>query len=132
VALGNVVVTNAVGAIAARVFLFLGAINALLAILAGAYAAHGLSGEHAVSLFQTAIQYQMFHALGLLAVGMLLTQRRSWLLVWSGGVMLFGILAFCGGLYAAALTGAPAGIAPAGGTALMLAWLLFAIGVLRR
>ena len=122
----------------ARVFLLLGTANAVLVVAAGAYGAHALKGqlsiEHA-TLFQTALQYHMFHALGLLAVGVVATLRpASILLAWAGGVMLMGIALFCGGLYVTTITGyrAFAVIAPFGGTAFMVAWVLFGIAVLRR
>lgn len=122
----------------ARVFLFLGAVNAVLVVAAGAYGAHALKGqlstEHA-TLFQTALQYHMFHALGLLAVGVVATLRpASILLAWAGGLMMAGIALFCASLYMTAVTGyrGPVMTAPFGGTAFMVAWVLFGIAVLRR
>lgn len=122
----------------ARVFLALGAVNAVLVVAAGAYGAHALKGQLAVesaTLFQTALQYHMFHALGLLAVGVVATLRPgSTLLAWAGGIMFIGIALFCGSLYVTAVAGYRgfAATAPFGGTAFMVAWALFGIAVLKR
>lgn len=117
-----------------RVFLFLGAVNAALVVIAGAYGAHALKAHEQAALLQTAVQYHMFHALGLLVIGALaLFRPDSALLAWAGGLMLLGILFFCGSLYVHALTGyrGLSGVAPFGGTAFILAWVLLAIAVLR-
>ena len=55
--------------------------------------------------FQTAVHYQMIHALGLILVGLLSNARPSALLTASGWTMLFGIVVFCGFLYAYVGTG---------------------------
>lgn len=120
--------------ITAKALLFLGAANAALLVAAGAYGAHALKEQSQAALFQTAIQYHMFHALGLLVIGALAVFRPdSALLAWAGGLMLLGILFFCGSLYVHALTGyrGLSVVAPFGGTAFILAWVLLAIAVLR-
>jgi uncharacterized membrane protein YgdD (TMEM256/DUF423 family) len=119
-----------------QVFLALGAVNAALVVAAGAYGAHALKSQLAApqaALFQTAVQYHMFHAVGLLVVGLASALRpSSALLSWAGGLMLAGIVLFCGSLYAAALGGYRAGaIAPLGGSAFIVAWLLLAVAALR-
>jgi len=119
---------------AARWFLFVGALNAFVVVAAGAYGAHALKGEatnEQFALFQTAVQYHLFHSLGLLVVGTVLRWRRSAAFMWAGALMLVGIAAFCGSLYVAALTGYRLGVAPLGGTAFMAAWLTFAVAALR-
>jgi uncharacterized membrane protein YgdD (TMEM256/DUF423 family) len=122
----------------ARVFLFLGAVNAVLVVALGAFGAHALKGQlsaEQAALFQTALQYHMFHALGLLAVGVVAARRPgSILLAWAGGVMFMGIVFFCGSLYVTAITDYRGLVmtAPFGGTAFMVAWVLFGIAVLRR
>ncbi len=119
---------------AAKAWLFLGAVNAALVVAAGAYGAHALKAQSEAGLFQSAIQYHMFHALGLLVAGLIATARPdSALISWAGGLMLLGILFFCGSLYLHALTGyhGLSWLAPIGGTAFLLAWMLLAIAVLR-
>lgn len=119
-----------------RVFIALGAVNALLAVSAGALGTHLLRGLPAadLSMFQTASLYHLFHAIGLLVVALLMTVRpRARLLAWAGVLMLVGMVAFCGSLYAAAATGVRGmtALAPFGGSAFMIAWLLVALSSLR-
>jgi uncharacterized membrane protein YgdD (TMEM256/DUF423 family) len=110
----------------------------LIATIGGAVASHVLTGldERSLHSFETAVDFQFFQALGLAAI-VLVTERlgatvalraAAWLLV-------AGMVLFCGSIYAATF-GAPRGVlavAPYGGVALMIAWLLFAAGVwLRR
>ena len=75
--------------------------------------------------FRTAVQYQMIHALGLILIGLLSQVRPSAVLVASGWTMFFGIVVFCGFLYAYVGTGVKlfAMLVPIGGVAFILAWL---------
>lgn len=117
-----------------RIFLFLGALNATLVVVAGAYGAHAPEAPAQAALFHTAVQYHMFHALGLLAIGVVATLRPGvTLFTWAGGLMFLGILLFCGSLYLHAFTGYAGlrAITPFGGTALILSWALLGIGFLR-
>ena len=94
----------------------------------GAFGAHGLSavleanGREAT--FQTASEYQMYHALALLAVAWLSTRYEHRLVQWAGYLFTAGILIFSGSLYTLAIfdLGFMGAIAPIGGTALVLAW----------
>ena len=82
-----------------------------------------------VGVWQTAVQYHAWHALGLLAVG--LSFESVWLRA-AGWLLLCGIFLFSGSLYALAL-GAPKGlgiVTPVGGLAFILGWIAFAIGVI--
>ena len=118
----------------ARLFLMLGAVNAALVVVAGAYGAHALKDSGQAAVFQSAVLYHMFHALGLLALGLFATWRSGSVLIGiSGGLMLLGIVLFCGSLYLHAVTGQRTftGLAPYGGTAFIIAWLLFAVAALR-
>ena len=118
----------------ARGLLVLGAVNAALAVVAGAYGAHALKDPANAALFRTAVQYHMFHALGLIALGLIaLARPPSLWLVWSGAVMISGIVLFCGSLYLSTLMQAPGlrAAAPFGGTAFIVSWLLLAIAVWR-
>jgi uncharacterized membrane protein YgdD (TMEM256/DUF423 family) len=116
-------------------FLFLGALIAALAVGLGAIGAHALksllSAEQLVT-FHTAVQYQMYHALGLILVGLLgLYQRSRWFDA-AGWTMLLGILLFSGFLYAWLATGRRFFVypVPVGGVAFIIGWLLTAIGAL--
>jgi len=121
----------------AKIFLVLGAAAALAAVLLGAFGAHELKARldaDALALWRTAVEYHFWHALGLLAIGLVAAQMPgSALLKASGWVMLAGIVLFSGSLYLLALTGARAlgAATPVGGVAFLAAWALFAAAVLR-
>jgi uncharacterized membrane protein YgdD (TMEM256/DUF423 family) len=122
-----------------RVFLSLGAVSALIAVGAGAFGAHALRATLSADLldtFETGVRYQMYHALGLLAVG-LVSVRFSlggspWLPA-AGWLLVAGTLLFSGSLYLLALTGVRqlGAITPLGGVAFLLGWAALAIGVWR-
>lgn len=121
----------------ARLFLLFGGINAMLAVMLGAFGAHAararLSAEM-MAIYHTGSQYHFYHALGLLAVGLAAWHLPgSALLRWSGWLMLFGIVVFCGSLYVLSLTGMRwmGAITPIGGLAFIAAWLLFALAIWR-
>jgi len=123
---------------AAKRFLALGGFAALIAVALGAFGAHGLKAHlsaEQLAIWHTGVEYQFVHALGLLAIGIVAALLPdSSLLKWSGALMCAGIVFFSGSLYALALTGiSPLGaIAPVGGVAFILAWVLFVAAVLRR
>jgi uncharacterized membrane protein YgdD (TMEM256/DUF423 family) len=116
-----------------RYFLLSGAIAAFLAVAMGAFGAHGLRGilsDYSLSIYQTAVQYQLWHALGLCLVALLcMLPGSSGLLVWSGCLMIVGILVFSGSLYALAVSGNKfyGMVTPFGGMAFLFAWLLLGI-----
>ena len=116
-------------------FLILGAINAFLCVAIGAFGAHGLKEKLStdmLAVYQTAVQYHFYHALGLAAVGLVLAHfPKSWPVTLSGWMMLAGIVLFSGSLYVLSLTGMRwlGAITPIGGVAFLLAWALLAYGV---
>ena len=82
-----------------------------------------------LAIYQTASQYHVYHALGLLAVGLLgLHLPTDGALRWSGWLLLVGTVLFSGSLYALAVTGQRwlGAITPLGGSAWIAAWLLLA------
>ena len=113
-----------------KTFVLLGAINAFLAVALGAFGAHGLEGKIPVRYFEiwkTGVQYQMFHALGLFVVGLMLGKFPNInLLTAAGWIMFIGIVLFSGSLYVLSLTQIkPLGaITPFGGVAFLIAWVL--------
>jgi uncharacterized membrane protein YgdD (TMEM256/DUF423 family) len=118
----------------ARLWFGLGALNAFLAVAAGAFGAHALKSRlspEMLAVFETGARYQMYHALGLLAVGALVALGRSTGPV--GWLMLAGIVLFSGSLYALALTDVRAlgAITPLGGLCFLIAWLWLAISMLK-
>jgi uncharacterized membrane protein YgdD (TMEM256/DUF423 family) len=121
--------------LAARLLSVLGAINGALVVALGAYGAHALKGAELSTLFQTAILYHLFHSLGLLTTAAIAqTRARATWFVLAGAAMLLGIVLFCGSLYAAAISGEHAltALAPVGGSAFIVGWLLLAFAAWRR
>ncbi len=90
-------------------FIIIGAINAFLSVALGAFGAHGLEGKiepKYLETWETGVQYQMFHALGLVAIGIIAGNvPASSLLSWSGWLMLIGIILFSGSLYVLSVSG---------------------------
>lgn len=123
--------------VSGRTVAAIGALNAALAVIAGAFGAHALSERLADNLlraFETGAQYHFYHALGLIALGVAMAQwpqaRGLRAVFW---LMLAGIVLFCGSLYALALSGVGVlgAITPLGGLAFIAAWVLFAVGLWR-
>ena len=121
----------------AKLFLSAGGLAALAAVALGAFGAHALKNRlsaEMLAVWHTAVEYHVYHALGLLAVGLLTQQLPgSALLKWSGWAMLAGIILFSGSLYALALSGERwlGAITPVGGVAFLVAWALLVAAVLR-
>jgi uncharacterized membrane protein YgdD (TMEM256/DUF423 family) len=115
----------------ARRFMMLGALLVALATIVGAFGAHALKTRLPVDRYevlQTAVHYQFFHALGLLAIGLMLERRDTSALVVAGLLLCVGIVLFSGSLYAL-VAGAPivlGVVTPAGGLCLISAWLIVA------
>ena len=87
-----------------------------------------------LEVYQTGVQYHFYHALGLLAVGLVAAHLpESSLLRWSGWLMFVGIIIFSGSLYILAISGIRwlGAVTPVGGTAFIVAWLLLLIAVWR-
>ena len=107
-----------------------------VAVLLGAFGAHGLKARvdaELLAVFETAVRYHMYHALALLVVGLIATTRSSPWVNAAGWLFLVGILVFSGSLYLLTATGLRwlGAIAPIGGTAFILAWAVLALGVAR-
>ncbi|BAV34441.1 membrane protein [Sulfuricaulis limicola] len=118
-----------------RLFLILGGINAALVVMLGAFGAHGLKAKltaDMLAVYQTAVHYHLFHALGLLAVGLVASQiADSVWLKWSGWLMLAGIILFSGSLYVLSVSGWRwlGMVTPFGGLAFIAAWIVFVIAI---
>jgi len=121
----------------ARLFLAAGGVAALAAVALGAFGAHALKtrlSAEMLTVWHTGVEYHIYHALGLLAVGLVAQQLPgSALLKWSGWAMLAGIVLFSGSLYALALSGERwlGAITPVGGVTFLVAWALLVAAVLR-
>ncbi|WP_447987606.1 DUF423 domain-containing protein [Nitrospira sp. Nam74] len=111
-------------------FGYLGAVLAGLSVAAGAFGAHSLKGIISVDMlvaFETAVRYQMYHALALLAVGMRQHVPVRGLRV-AGWCFVAGIVLFSGSLYVVALTSIRwvGAITPLGGIAFLIGWTTLA------
>jgi uncharacterized membrane protein YgdD (TMEM256/DUF423 family) len=116
----------------ARWALVLASLFLFVAVAAGAFGAHALRSKLApdlMTVYQTAVQYHFWHALGLLAIALLLMQKPgSGALIAAAWLMLAGLLLFSGSLYALALTGVRTwgAVTPVGGVAFLAAWAALA------
>ena len=116
----------------ARAALTLAALLMFVAVAAGAFGAHALRSRLApdmAAVWQTAVQYHAWHALGLAVVGLLtihVPERAG--LALAGWLFIVGIVLFSGSLYAMALTGVRTlgAITPIGGGAFLAGWLSLA------
>jgi uncharacterized membrane protein YgdD (TMEM256/DUF423 family) len=131
----------------ARCWIATGATLAGLAVITGAFAAHGMdkyvvekfAEVHAKTIagqefaaswkylqdFKTAAEYQMYHALGMIAVGLLALRGSRKSLKVAGWSFLIGVLLFSGSLYLLVLTGISklGAITPIGGVAFIIGWV---------
>ena len=110
-----------------RLFFVFGSGFALIAVVTGAFAAHALKSKLSPDMFQVfevAARYQMYHALGLIAVAWASTQWSSQLITASGWLFVAGIVIFSGSLYILSLTGVRwlGAITPIGGAAFIIGW----------
>jgi len=126
-----------------RAFLVIGAVSGLLGVAAGAFGSHGLQPKlppDRLAQFETAVRYQLWHALALFAVVMvgslrfadpgtthpfvLLEGAMGWPAALTGWLFVAGTVLFCGSLYALAVTGRRRWgmLAPLGGTCFILGW----------
>jgi len=115
-------------------FLLHGAMFMALAVALGAVGSHALSAkltEKSMHLFNLGVNYQVYHAIGLLAIGIVFSQFPNKKTLLAGWLMFAGIIGFSGGLYFYAITQQEwvRSIIPAGGLLLISSWvaLIFAI-----
>jgi uncharacterized membrane protein YgdD (TMEM256/DUF423 family) len=119
-----------------RTFLALGALSAGLAVAAGAFGAHGLRARitpELLAVFETGARYQMYHALGLLAVGWAAGRWQASGAGAAGWLFVAGTVLFSGSLYLLALGGPRwlGAVTPVGGLCFLVGWALFAWAVFR-
>ncbi|RCR70479.1 DUF423 domain-containing protein [Larkinella punicea] len=125
-----------------KIFLQSGAILGFLGVALGAFGAHAFRAMLELSkrsdTFETAVKYQFYHALALVAIGILLqlpatTAVSAKYYSWAGYAFLFGVLIFSGSLYAICFTGITkfGAIAPIGGLLMLAGWAMLLIGGLK-
>lgn len=119
-----------------RYGIFIAAILGALAVLLGAFAAHGLKSTLSVeslAVLQTGVQYQFIHALALLLVVLLAQQHASRALRFAAIFFVVGVVLFSGSLYVLVLTPFKPGLlTPIGGSLLVLGWLSLACSAWRQ
>lgn len=116
-----------------KLFIIIGAINAMIAVAAGAFGAHGLENKLSakyLDIWEKATTYQMYHALGLILLG-IISGATSTSLNLTGWLMTFGIVFFSGSLYILAVTQIKilGAITPIGGVLFIASWILLVIAV---
>ena len=112
-------------------WLVVGAVAGGLGVMLGAFGAHGLKTRvpaELLAVFETGVRYQMYHALALVAVGLLALRAPSGWLTAAGWLFLVGIAIFSGTLYLMTFTGARwlGAITPLGGLSLIAGWFALA------
>ncbi len=120
-----------------NVWVACGAVLASVAVAAGAVGTHVLKEQvkleaPALETYEVAVRYQMYHALGLIVVGLLAARGNHWLITAAGVAFLLGIVLFSGGIYLWLATAQKPFIqvVPIGGTAWIVGWLLLAAGAI--
>lgn len=121
-----------------RIFIAIAAIFGGLAVAGGAFASHALKDKlstSALAIFETGIKYQMYHALALLLVAILLSRMdmSPGFLTATGIAFIVGIFIFSGSLYTLSLTGIKwlGAITPLGGVAFLVGWGCLVIAALK-
>jgi uncharacterized membrane protein YgdD (TMEM256/DUF423 family) len=126
-----------------KIFLIIGSLLAGLAVALGAFGAHGLkkvvSAEN-VAVYQTGVQYQMYHAIGLILVGILSERILNNYLSYAGVLFVAGVVFFSGSLYLIVSLHAlnksiPTAIGiltPIGGLFFILGWVCFLVSILKK
>ena len=121
-----------------RLWIVCGSAMAALAVLAGAFGAHGLKQHVAegritpdqFEAYRTAAQYHMLHAIGMVLVGLVARGTAPLrMLNFAGAAFLLGMILFSGSIYADVLasTHLPWPLVPSGGLLFVAGWLLLAI-----
>lgn len=121
----------------AKVFIAIGGIAAFTGVLLGAFGAHGLRGrvpELSMTVWNTAVQYHLIHALGLILVGVLMQlYSGSVVLKVTGWLFLTGIILFSGSLYLITVfeIRKMGMITPFGGFAFLAGWLCLVVSMVK-
>jgi len=124
--------------ITAKLFLLLGSANAMLAVMLGAFGAHALKtrlDESLLRVYQTAVEYHFYHALGLILIGVIAMNIQENIWIKNSGWMMFaGIILFSGSLYLLSILNMRwlGMITPLGGLLFIFAWLSLCISIFKQ
>ena len=119
-----------------KLWLSLASMYGFLAVMLGAFGAHALKerlSPDLLAIWRTAVEYHFYHALALLAVGLLARQLQAGLLTVAGACFALGVLVFSGSLYALALSGVRVlgAITPLGGLLFLVGWACLSVSALK-
>jgi uncharacterized membrane protein YgdD (TMEM256/DUF423 family) len=114
----------------------IGAVFSALGVGLGAFGAHALKStltERMLEVFEVGVRYQMYHAFGLIVIGLVASRLDSPLIHAAAIALMVGIFLFSGSLYAMAFTGIRqlGMITPVGGVAFMIGWCLLAFSLIK-
>ncbi len=120
-----------------QTILISGAVFMALGVLLGAFGAHALKNilsPEMLAVYKTGVEYQFYHALGLLLIGLIGFHLKSKYLSWAGLFITIGIILFSGSLYVLTLSGMKAigAITPVGGLSFVAGWASLLIGILKQ
>ena len=120
-----------------KTFMWIGALAAFIGVAFGAFGAHALRGRLSpenLTIFETGVRYQMYHAFALFVVAIALDRFGGWSVRAAGWLFTLGIVVFSGSLYALALTGVRTfgAITPIGGLAFLAGWALLVWAAIAR
>lgn len=115
-------------------FIQIGSILMALSVALGAFGAHGLKSildEHMLKVYNTAVEYQFYHALGMFAVAFIASFDGVKKANLAGNIMLVSTIIFSGSLYIMTITSMKwlGAITPIGGTGFIIAWIILFISV---
>lgn len=123
--------------LSSKTILISGSILGFLSVALDAFGAHAfkdfLVGQQRLATYETAVQYQMYHSLAILLVGILAFQHPDKGLGWVAFFFLTGIFIFSGSLYLLCATGVRwlGAITPIGGICFLTGWFLLALKAVR-
>ena len=120
-----------------RNILLAGAVFMVLGVILGAFGAHALKtrlSPDMMLIYKTAVEYQFYHALGLLLIGLIGFQIKSKWIKWSGLLICIGIILFSGSLYILSVSGIKwiGAITPIGGLSFVAGWIFPAVAIRNR
>lgn len=119
-----------------KILVLIGTLYGFLSVALGAFGAHLLEGklsENSLSIWEKAVNYQMYHALIIITTGLALIKYDSSALVFAGWAFVLGVLLFSGSLYTYSTTGVRmlAMITPFGGVFFLIGWILFGYAMMK-
>ena len=120
-----------------RIFLAIASALGGISVVLGAFASHALKdrlSDRALEIWETGTKYQMYHALALILVALLISRfPDSPLLVVAGYAFVAGVTIFSGSLYALSLSGIKwlGAITPLGGAAFIIGWACLTVAALK-